>query len=87
MEALDDEDLATVSDVIQADYGVNAETERCQTELARAFEKEDVDFDADEDIGKVSFRGGGTARVENLETGGYWDVEKQGGQWRLQLSD
>jgi len=86
MEALEDEDLPTICDAIRADYGVNAQ--RCQTELARAFEKEDIpDFDADEDIGKVSFRGGGTARVENLETGGYWDVEKQDGQRRLQLSD
>ncbi len=86
MEAFEDEDFATVCEVIQANYDVNPE--RCEAGFARLSEKEEVpDFDAEEDIGNVSFRGDGTARVENLETGGYWDVEKHDGEWRLQLSD
>lgn len=86
MEAVEDEDVATVCEVVQADYGVNPE--RCEAGFARALERGDVpEFDAEEDIGEVSFRGEGTARVENLETGGYWGVERQDGEWRLQLSD
>jgi hypothetical protein len=86
MEALDEEDVATACEVIQLEYQLKPE--RCQAGLARAFEKEDVpDFDAEADIGEVSFSGDGTARVENLATGGYWDLVKQDGEWRLQLSD
>jgi hypothetical protein len=49
---------------------------------------EDIpDFDAEEDIGEVSLQGTRTGRVENLTTGGYWDLVKQDGEWRLDPSD
>jgi hypothetical protein len=35
----------------------------------------------------VSFRGDGTARVENLATGGYWDLVKQNDEWKVRLVD
>jgi len=86
MEALEAEDAAAVCEVIQVEYELKPE--RCQAGFARAFEEDDVpDFDAETDLGEVSFRGEGTARVENLATGGYWDLVRQQGAWRLQLSD
>jgi len=86
MEAVEDEDVATVCEVVEVEYAVNPE--RCEAGFARAFEKEDIpDFDADEDLGEVSLQGTRTARVENLATGGYWDLVKQDGEWRLDLSD
>jgi hypothetical protein len=86
MEALEAVDVATACEVIQVEYQLKPE--RCQAGLVRAFEKEDIpDFDADTDIGEVSFYGDGTARVDNLANGGYWDLVKQDGEWRLQLSD
>lgn len=85
MEAVEDEDVAMVCEVVEA---YQLKPERCEAGFARAFEKEDVpDFDADEDLGEVSIQDGRTARVENLATGGYWDLVKQDGEWRLDLSD
>lgn len=38
-----------------------------------------------DDIGGVSELGEGTVRVENLATGGYWELVMEEGEWRVQL--
>lgn len=87
MEALEEKDAATACEVIAAEYGVKPQ--RCVSGLTRAFETRDVpgEFDAEADLGELSFGGEDTARVEILTTGGYVDLVRENGEWRIQLSD
>ena len=87
IEASNQEDAAAVCDLIAWKESGLTSSGPCEQGFERAFAHGDVpEADPEESIGEVSIEGE-TARVDNPETGGYTDLVKVGGEWKLLFSD
>jgi hypothetical protein len=84
LEAHVDEDAAAVCDLIaREESGIKGPSGRCEAGVEKQFARFDTpDADADEVIGDVSIDGD-TARIENPATGGYTDLIKVEGEWKI----
>ena len=84
IEAVNHEDPVAACELVALESS-GATSDRCETGFAKAFEREDVSAVSTDDIGEVSYPGDTTARVENVEDGS-WELVRDGGEWRMQLS-
>jgi hypothetical protein len=86
IEAINEEDASAVCDLIAWERSGLRSSGPCEEGFERAFEGGDVpDSDPDEVIGEVSIEEN-RARVDNPKTGGYTDLVRVGGEWKLLLS-
>jgi hypothetical protein len=87
VDASNKEDAAGVCDLIAWKESGLTSSGPCEQGFEEAFARGDVpESDPEEVIGDVSIEGN-TARVDNPKTGGYMDLVKVDGEWKLQLSD